>query len=103
METSSTLDRLNAQVGALIDALKTSREEVARLNDELNACRAITRQREDSVNSLEESLGLKDMELEDMAERIEEALSGGSEPAQSAASSDAPAVQESVKTEEAVV
>lgn len=76
MENTNTLERLNTQVGALIDALKTAREDIARLNDELASCRAVTSQREENVNALEESLGLKDMELEDLAERIEEVLKG---------------------------
>ena len=77
MENSNTLDRLSTQIGALIDALQEAREEAARLNDELVACQAITRQREESVSSMEESLGLKDMELEDLAERIEKVLGDG--------------------------
>lgn len=80
MEPNNTLERLNAQVGALIDALQASRDEIARLNDELSACQAVTQQRQDSVNALEESMGLKDMELEDMAERIEQALSSAAPP-----------------------
>lgn len=82
MENNNTLERLSTQVGALIGALQEAREEIARLNDELVACQAITRQREESVSSMEESLGLKDMELEDLAERIEKVLGGsGSAPA----------------------
>ena len=85
MENSNTLERLSTQVGALIDALQEAREEVARLNDELVACQAITRQREENVSSMEESLGLKDMELEDLAERIEKVLGGTDSTPMSAA------------------
>ena len=74
MENNSTLERLNGQINALITAVQEAREENARLTDELSACQAITRQREDTVHDLEESVGLKDMELEDLAMRIEGVL-----------------------------
>ena len=98
METNNALERLSTQVGALIDALQEAREEVARLNDELLACQAITRQREESVNSMEESLGLKDMELEDLAERIEKVLadSGSTAAAESMSAPQASAVEEAM-------
>lgn len=79
MDNSNTLDRLNGQVAALIGALQQAREENARLGDELSACQDITRQREARVNELEEQLGLKDMELEDLAVRIESVLGESSE------------------------
>ena len=100
MENSNALERLSAQVGALIDTLEEAREEVARLNDELGACRAITRQREESVSSMEESLGLKDMELEDLAERIEKVLGGLNSTSASSAEAALPA--QAVRVEEAV-
>ena len=74
MENNSTLERLNGQINALITAVQEAREENARLADELSACQAITRQREDAVHELEESVGLKDLELEDLAMRIEDVL-----------------------------
>jgi len=85
MENSNTLERLNGQINALIGALEEARDENLRLADELNACQAITRQREQSVHDLEESVGLKDMELEDLAIRIEHVLGNGSSAPQPAA------------------
>lgn len=92
MENSNTLERLNGQINALIGALEEVRDENLRLADELNACQAITRQREQSVHDLEESVGLKDMELEDLAVRIEQVLGNGSSTQQPAAAvaADAP-------------
>jgi len=87
MEDNSTLERLNGQINALIAAVQEAREENARLADELSACQAITRQREETVNDLEESVGLKDLELEDLAMRIEGVL-GTAAPADSSAASD---------------
>ena len=102
MENSNTLERLNAQINALILALQDSREENEGLADELNACQTITRQREDSVRSLEESDGLKDMELEDLAARIEQVLGGSGAAKPAAADSETEAVASEAKPEEAL-
>lgn len=105
MENNSTLERLNGQINALIAAVQEAREENARLADELNACQAITRQREDAVHELEESVGLKDLELEDLAMRIEGVL-GAAAPASAddaAAASGAEPAAEPAKPAEAAL
>jgi len=102
MENSNTLERLNAQINALIEALQESREENVRLADELNACQTITRQRESSVQALEESVGLKDMELEDLAIRIEQVLGSPATSTSAATGEATPASPAQAQPEEAL-
>ena len=78
MDNTTTLERLNGQITALIGALRQARDESSRLSDELTACQNVANQRDARVNELEEQLGLKDMELEDLAIRIEDVLSSDS-------------------------
>ena len=78
MDNTTTLERLNGQITALIGALRQARDESSRLSDELTACQSVANQRDAQVNELEEQLGLKDRELEDLAIRIEDVLSSDS-------------------------
>jgi chromosome segregation ATPase len=77
VENANTLERLGRQVDNLIGALQQAREENARLRDELAACRTHGAETEARLGALQEQMGYKDMELEDLAVRIEGILGAG--------------------------
>jgi predicted nuclease with TOPRIM domain len=74
VSNTNALERLAGQVDAVLTALHEARADNARLNEELAACQAHGRELEGRIGDLEEQLGFKDMELEDLATRIEAAL-----------------------------
>ena len=76
MEKTNILERLTQQVDTLIAGLQEARSENVRLVDELNACRTHTQELDERIGSMQDQIGYKDMELEDLAVRIEQVLNG---------------------------
>ena len=74
MKEISTIEKLSSKIDEILKNYKSLKEENENLRRELMTCKASSEAKDTQIKNLQEELSMKDLELEEIVEKIEKIL-----------------------------